>query len=264
MATGVKLGTYNTSDGFSGTATLLENEITVTGTLYKQPDTVNEVLGFPSEMATGYYLPIQLTGIRGQAVKRMPDGKANVFGKTGDRNTVMNIIFAVDPENPNINLKIYSTLEDAETDTDGLEVTINCEECVFQAPTAEPFSKEELGSIEAGSHTLEDLVGENYGYVLDEQAHTITATGELKKIDDYQDMFPGESEITSYFLPVKLLGKDGTTVKSTTLLGTEKTLTFGQTGDEEGTMVLIMAIDPQSPTRELMHQLVILKDIYHL
>ncbi len=251
MASGVSLDGYNASDGFSGSVTLAANKISVTGTFQKQPDEIGEKLGFVGDANTGFYLPVKLTGIRGQALKRISNGRINVFGKTGDTSNVMNMILSVDPESPIIAFKLYSTLEDAQNDTDGLDITIDCNECEFNIPMAEPFSPTELESIEAGSHKLADLVGEDYGVSIDEAAHTITATGELKKIDDYEDMFPGESKLTSYYLPVKLLGENGTTVKSTTLLGTEKTLTFGQTGDEEGTMVLIMAIDPASPTREL-------------
>ena len=251
MASGVSLGGYKASDGFSGSATLASNKVSVTGTFTKQPDGVGEKLGFPEEMNTGFFLPVKLTGIRGQAIKRMPDGRINVFGKTGDTGNTMNIILAVDPESPTIQFKLYSTLDDAQNDNEGLDITIDCNECEFNTPVAEPFSPKELEEIEAGDHKLADLVGEDYGVTIDEAAHTITATGELKKVDDYEDMFPGESKLTSYYLPVKLLGENGTTVKSTTLLGTEKTLTFGQTGDEEGTMVLIMAINPASPTREL-------------
>ena len=251
MASGVSLGGYKASDGFSGSATLASNKVSVTGTFTKQPDGVGEKLGFPEEMNTGFFLPVKLTGIRGQAIKRMPDGRINVFGKTGDTGNTMNIILAVDPESPTIQFKLYSTLDDAQNDNEGLDITIDCNECEFNTPVAEPFSPKELEEIEAGDHKLADLVGEDYDVTIDEAAHTITATGELKKVDDYEDMFPGESKLTSYYLPVKLLGENGTTVKSTTLLGTEKTLTFGQTGDEEGTMVLIMAIDPASPTREL-------------
>ena len=217
----------------------------------KQPNEVGEKLGYPEEMNKGYFLPLTLTGIKGQAIKRMPDGTPHVFGKTGDKNTVMNMLLAVDPESPTITLKLYSTAEDAATDTEGLEITVNCAECEFKTPAAEPYTAEELSSIDAGSHKLGDLVGEDYSIAIDEEAHTITATGELKEITDYQDMFPGESKLTSYYLPVKLLGEDGTTVTSTTLLGNEKTLTFGQTDDPEGTMNLVMAIDPASPTRTL-------------
>ena len=242
MATGVRFGTYNTSDGFSGSVTLLDNEATVTGTFTEQPE-ANAILQFPKDEAKGYYLPIRLQGIKGQVVKRKDKDRQAIFGQTGDTNTTMVLILAVDPASPTTTLTVYSTEDDATQDSNGLDVTINCEGCEFNRASMLPMEQEDL-QTEVGSHTASDLIGEDFSTSINEKTHTITATGELKEITDLSEEFPEESKITNYYLPVKLQATTGSTLKYDNLLGEPKTDSF-----ESETKVAVFPIDPANPTR---------------
>lgn len=264
MASGVSLDGYKASDGFSGSATLASNKVSVTGTFTQQPDGVGEKLGFPEEMNTGFFLPVKLTGIRGQAIKRMPDGRINVFGKTGDTSNTMNIILAVDPESPTIQFKLYSTLDDAQNDKDGLPITIDCSQATFielllhdsQPPKAEQLQES------VGEHTVADLIGKGYSVVQTKDG--IKVLGEVKPIADLQDTFLDEAELTQWYLPLVLEGNEGNVLKYTSIADQEVKKTFGTDGvvavamaaaayeaKTPAKMLLVLPIDKDEPTQEL-------------
>ena len=102
-------------------------------------------------------------------------------------------------------------------------------------------SAEELNQ-ELGSHQISDLIGE--GYNVSFSGDTFTATGEVKKIENY-DAFPEESKLTSYYVPITFACDEGNVIKATTLLGTQKEIVVGP-----DTMPIVFAIKPDSPVRK--------------
>lgn len=72
-------------------------------------------------------------------------------------------------------------------------------------------------------------------------------SGTLKRIDNWTAFSSDPKDLTGYYFPFSLEAADGTKLVRTTLNGSEKTLVFGQTGDGEGKMNLVWAIDPENP-----------------
>lgn len=55
------------------------------------------------------------------------------------------------------------------------------------------------------------------------------------------------AELTGYYYPVTFAAEDGTKLKMRTPAGIDKTNTFGETGDPEGLMCMILAVNPDAP-----------------
>lgn len=75
----------------------------------------------------------------------------------------------------------------------------------------------------------------------------IDFSGTLKRIDNWTAFSSRPTDLTGYYFPVKLEAEDGSKLIMTTPSGDEKTNTFGQTGDGEGTMCIIFAVDEKAP-----------------
>ena len=71
--------------------------------------------------------------------------------------------------------------------------------------------------------------------------------GNLRLIDDWTAFSSNPKDLTGYYYPFQMKAEDGTKFVRTTLTGEEKTLVFGQTGDGEGTINMIWAVDPDAP-----------------
>lgn len=86
---------------------------------------------------TDYYVPVSLTGTKGQAIKMTtlagPD-KINVFGETGDTDTTMGLILAFSNEVKTREMRVYESKVAAKGDVEnakGKVYTVNCEEATF-------------------------------------------------------------------------------------------------------------------------------------
>lgn len=71
--------------------------------------------------------------------------------------------------------------------------------------------------------------------------------GNLNRIPNWTAFSSNEADLTGHYYPFQLKAADGTKLVRTTLNGEEKTLVFGQTGDGEGTINMIWAIDDEYP-----------------
>ena len=71
--------------------------------------------------------------------------------------------------------------------------------------------------------------------------------GNLRLIDDWTAFSSNPKDLTGYYYPFQMKAEDGTKFVRTTLTGEKKTLVFGQTGDGEGTINMIWAVDPDAP-----------------
>ena len=117
-----------------GNVTLEGDTIKVTGTINKVPDWNEAFVGADQ---TGYYVPVALTGTKGQAIKMTTlagPAKINVFGETGDTDTTMNLILAFSEAVKTREMRVYESKVAAEGDaenTKGKVYTVNCEECTF-------------------------------------------------------------------------------------------------------------------------------------
>ena len=117
-----------------GNVVLEGDTIKVTGTIKNVPDWDQAFTGADQ---TDYYVPVSLTGTKGQAIKMTtlagPD-KINVFGETGDTDTTMNLILAFSNEVKTREMRVYESKQAAEGDTGntkGKVYTVNCEEATF-------------------------------------------------------------------------------------------------------------------------------------
>ena len=82
------------------------------------------------------------------------------------------------------------------------------------------------------------------------EGDTITVSGTFTKQEDANEQlkFP-QAEATGYYLPLTLKGTQGQAVKR---LSNNKILVFGETGDTNTEMNLILSVKQDSPTIELM------------
>ena len=117
-----------------GNVTLEGDTIKVTGTINNVPDWDQAFTGADQ---TDYYVPVLLTGTKGQAIKLKtlagPD-KINVFGETGDTDTTMGLILAFSNEVKTRQMRVYESKVAAEGDVEnakGKVYTVNCEEATF-------------------------------------------------------------------------------------------------------------------------------------
>ena len=118
-----------------GNVTLQGDTIKVTGTIKNVPDWNEAFVGADQ---TDYYVPVSLTGTKGQAIKLKtlagPD-KINVFGETGDTDTTMNLILAFSESVKTRQMRVYESKQAAEGDTantKGKVYTVNCEAATFE------------------------------------------------------------------------------------------------------------------------------------
>lgn len=81
----------------------------------------------------GYYLPIEFTnGQKGMVLKRQDTGDANVFGSTDDTDTTMILLIHINPlESKIIKFIQYADESAANSNTDGIEITVDCSGCSF-------------------------------------------------------------------------------------------------------------------------------------
>lgn len=72
-------------------------------------------------------------------------------------------------------------------------------------------------------------------------------TGTLNFVPDWTAFSSIPTDLTGYYFPFQMKAEDGSKfIMDNTGVGT-KTLTFGQTGDGEGTINMIMAVNPDAP-----------------
>lgn len=72
-------------------------------------------------------------------------------------------------------------------------------------------------------------------------------SGNLKRIDNWTAFSSKPEDLTGYYFPFTMKAEDGTKLVRTTQDGTEKTLVFGQTGDGEGQINMVWAVDEDAP-----------------
>lgn len=124
------VGTYNADDGFTGSVSQSGDTFLVEGTFTKQDDANDQLEIDPGE-AKGYYLPIQLNGTKGTAIKLMSNNKVNVFGETNDTDTTMVLVLAVDPASPTLKFAEYVNESAADSDIDPKYFIVDCSGCSF-------------------------------------------------------------------------------------------------------------------------------------
>lgn len=106
---------------------------------------------------------------------------------------------------------------------------------------------DEDAQLELGGKHLGDLVGEDFSATLSN--NQITATGTINKIEGWSEAFPQESQKTDYYIPLILTGVKGSVVKVNLLGGGTKDNVFGETGDGDNWMALVLAVEEAEPTR---------------
>lgn len=72
-------------------------------------------------------------------------------------------------------------------------------------------------------------------------------SGNLRRIENWTAFSDKPADLTGYYFPFTMEAEDGAKFIRKTLGSGEKTLTFGQTGDGEGKINMVMAIDPKLP-----------------
>lgn len=85
------------------------------------------------DTGVGYYLPIEFkNGQAGMVLKRQDTGLEHVFGQTGDTDTTMILILHINPSvTKTIKFTQYADKSAADSDTDGIEITVDCSACSF-------------------------------------------------------------------------------------------------------------------------------------
>lgn len=112
----------------NGNASAEGDTITVTGEFNKVDNWTD---AFEGDDLTGYYLPLILTGEKGDIIELTPlsgGTKSLTFGQTDDTDTTMVLILAIDKDNPYCDFKAY----DADK-TNSTEYTVDCSTCTFGA-----------------------------------------------------------------------------------------------------------------------------------
>lgn len=71
--------------------------------------------------------------------------------------------------------------------------------------------------------------------------------GNLKRIDNWTAFSSKPEDLTGYYFPFTMKAEDGSKLIRTTRGGEEKELVFGQTGDGEGQINMIWAVDEDAP-----------------
>lgn len=116
----------------------------------------------------------------------------------------------------------------------------------------------ELTSVTAGAADWTDkqFTGDPKNVLFTSLGNNLKATidrsnvdfsGNLKRIDNWTAFSDKPADLTGYYYPFTMEAEDGTVFVRTTLNGAEKKLIFGQTGDGDGKINMIMAIDPKLP-----------------
>lgn len=71
--------------------------------------------------------------------------------------------------------------------------------------------------------------------------------GTLRNVEGWTAFSDKPADLTGYYYPFTLKAENGTKLIATPLSGGKKTLVFGQTGDGDGTINMVQAVDPKSP-----------------
>lgn len=118
-------------------AVLAGETITVTGTINNVPGW-DEAFSEADGDQTDYYIPVTLTGTKGQAIKMTSVGgrntKVHVFGETGDTDTTMTLILSVDKNVKTRTFRAYDSAAHANEDVaneKGKLYTIDCSGATF-------------------------------------------------------------------------------------------------------------------------------------
>lgn len=121
---------YDADDGFNGSVSKDGNVFTVTGEFTDMSGMDDDVKG---TTGVGYYLPIEFTnGQKDMILKRQDTGLEHVFGQTGDTDTTMILLLHINPsESKIIKFTQYADKSAADSDTDGIEITVDCSGCSF-------------------------------------------------------------------------------------------------------------------------------------
>lgn len=106
---------------------------------------------------------------------------------------------------------------------------------------------DEEAQLELGGKELGDLVGEDFRVILSD--NKVTASGTINKVVNWSEAFPEESKETDYYVPLILNGAEGDTVEVELLGGGTKDNVFGQTGDGDDWMALVLAVKKADPYR---------------
>lgn len=88
-------------------------------------------------------------------------------------------------------------------------------------------------------------LGNNLSATIDRA--NVDFAGNLKRIDDWTAFSSDPDDLTGYYFPFAMYAEDGAKFVRTTRNGTEKELVFGQTGDGEGRINMVFAVDEDAP-----------------
>lgn len=121
-------------------------------------------------------------------------------------------------------------------------------------PSPEPETVEMTASVPVFSD--EQFAGKNLvdlttGLNVEQDDKTFRFTGTINHIEDWTEFSSNEEDRTGYYVPFKVESDDGAVLSNQTLTGEQKNLTFGQTGDGEGTIILIFATKQDAPTKQV-------------
>lgn len=97
-----------------------------------------------------------------------------------------------------------------------------------------------------GGRKLSTL-GNNFSATMD--GTDIDLFGNLNRIDNWKEYSSNPNDLTGYYYPVEIKGKDGVKfIRRIPSTGEDETLVFGQTNDPAGTLHVVFAVNPDSPT----------------
>lgn len=129
---------------------------------------------------------------------------------------------------------VYTLIEDEVTECPELDIAFESVEGGIEKFTEKTFA----------GRSLEGLV-DNPSAVIDRA--NVKFTGTVHYIPNWTEFSSLESDRTGYYYPFQLKAENGSKlVIPGSMGGVGKTLTFGETGDGEGTINMIMAVNPDA------------------
>lgn len=88
-------------------------------------------------------------------------------------------------------------------------------------------------------------LGRNLSATIDRA--NIDFSGTLNHIANWDAFSSNEADLTGYYFPFKMEAENGSKFVMNTPAGNEKTSVFGETGDGEGVICMVMAVNPDAP-----------------
>lgn len=130
--------------------------------------------------------------------------------------------------------------EDEETDDSCAELPIAFEKVV--AGAKDWTDKEFANDPKKVQFTS---LGNNLSATIDRA--NVDFKGNLRRVDNWTAFSSEEADLTGHYFPVSFFAEDGAKLVKTDATGKKKELVFGQTGDGDGRINLILAVDEATP-----------------